>query len=107
MAEAQGDRAEVETIGEAGTRAAQIVGHPGERQAVVFERAPERRLPRLILGRIDGLRIGKIREDPRCRLGNDAVALAHGVSRGAACRPRRPGGEVDVICPDLALDEKS
>jgi hypothetical protein len=76
---AAGDAENGEAVGEARARAAQFLRNPGERQARVFERPPQRFLPGVVFGPIDRLGIGEVRKNPRRRFGDDMVAFARHV----------------------------
>ena len=67
------------TFGEARARTAAILRHPGQRQAGIGQRLPERGFPCAVLVAIDGLGVGEIGEDLLRGLGNDVLTLRHGV----------------------------
>src|SRR5262249_43045230 len=81
--EATGDAEDREAVGERSAGTALRVRHPGERQPGIDQRLPERRLPGVVLGAIDRLRVGEVRENTRRRLADDGCALAHGGSWSA------------------------
>ena len=66
-------------FGKARTRTVAILRHPGQRQAGLGQRLPERGLPRAVLVAIDGLGVGKIGEDLLRGLGNNVLTLRHSV----------------------------
>ena len=65
-----------EAVGQLRAGAAQLLRHPGERQPRFLQRGPRRRLPRLVLGPVDGLRIAEVGEDSRRRV-DDEIVTAH------------------------------
>src|SRR5258705_357106 len=67
--------------------AAKAVGHPGEREARLLQRSPRRRLPGVVLGAVDSLRIAEIAEDSRGRV-DDERFTAHDARPSS--RPVRP-----------------
>ncbi|MHC2394391.1 hypothetical protein ACVIHB_009247 [Bradyrhizobium liaoningense] len=68
-------------IGKARAGAAEIIGHPGQWQARLAQRPPQRRLPRILPVVVDGLRIGEVGEDFLRGLDDDIVTLRHSVPR--------------------------
>jgi hypothetical protein len=74
-------------------RAAKFLGNPGQGQARLAQRLPERRLPGACLVVVDGLRVGEIGKDFLRRLDDNVLTLRHGVSPhpiGASQQRTRP-----------------
>ena len=50
----------LKAVGEARASAAMGLADPGQRQAVLLQRRPQLGLPGVVLGAVDGLRIGEV-----------------------------------------------
>ena len=78
---APGRAQHAKAFGEAGAGAAAFFADPGQRQAGLGQRLPQRRFPRAFLVAIDGLGVGEIGENLLRGLGDNVLTLRHSVPR--------------------------